>query len=109
LTIKHLSSSANKYDVAPLVERCSAFVLKNISAENTFEMLTLARKHGYETIGKKCFETACEHAEEAVKAQGFYGIDLDTLCDFVRQDELVIDEYDLFKAVVAYLLFKFLN
>jgi hypothetical protein len=67
-------------------------------------MLTLARKHGYEAIGKKCFETACEHAEEAVKAQGFYGIDMDILCGFVRQDELAIDEYDLFEAVPSFAL-----
>jgi hypothetical protein len=85
-------------------------VLANVSVENAFEVLTfaVAGKHGHEAIGKKCFETACEHAQEAVKTLGFYGIDLDTLCEFVRKDELAIDEYDLFEAVLHFTL-KFVS
>jgi hypothetical protein len=90
---------ANKYDVPPLVNRCSTFVIENVCAANAFEMLAMARKHGYESIAKTCLETACKEAKAAVRTQGFYGLDQSILCEFASQEELSIDEYDLFDAV----------
>jgi hypothetical protein len=74
-------------------------VIENVSATNAFEMLAMARKHGYESIAKKCLETACENAEEMVKTPGFFGLDLALLSEFASQEELAIDEYTLFDAV----------
>jgi hypothetical protein len=93
---------ANKYDVPPLVNRCSTFVIENVSAANAFEMLALARKHGYEAITKKCLEAASRYAEQAIKTQGFYGLDQSILCEFASQEELAIDEYTLFDAVFLF-------
>jgi hypothetical protein len=95
---------ANKYDVSPLVDLCSAFVNENVSATNAFEMLAIARKHGYDAIGKKCLEVACKEAKAAVKSKGFYSLDLDILCQFAGQDEMAIDEIALFRAVHVFCL-----
>lgn len=76
--------------------------MKNVCAEDAFEMLTFARKHGgYEAIAKICLETACKNAKAVVKMEGFYGLPLDILCEFAAQEELAIDEIDLFQAVHA--------
>jgi hypothetical protein len=77
--------------VAPLVDLCSTFVNENVRAANAFEMLTLARKHGYEAIAKRCLETASRYAEETVKTQGFYHLDQSNLCEFASQEEMATD------------------
>jgi hypothetical protein len=77
-------------------------VIGNITAANAFEMLAMARKHGYDAIGKKCLEVACNEAEAAVKTIGFYDLGQSNLYEFGSQEKLSIDEYTLFHAVLTF-------
>jgi hypothetical protein len=40
-----------------------------------------------------------------VKTPGFFGLDLALICEFASQEELAIDEYTLFNAVLPILIF----
>ncbi|XP_061669829.1 BTB/POZ domain-containing protein 1-like [Syngnathoides biaculeatus] len=101
-TVMSTLNMAKKYAVPALASHCVEFVSKHLKADNAFMLLTQARLFDYPQIASLCLETIDKSTTEAINAEGFTDIDLDTLCAVLERDTLSIRENRLFGAVVRW-------
>ena len=91
--------AAKKYDVPALERACVEFLKRNLSSDNAFMLLTQARLFDEQQLAALCLETIDKNTAEALAADGFTDIDIDTLCAVLERDTLGIREYKLLTAV----------
>ncbi len=91
--------TAKKYAVPALERACVDFLKRNLSSDNAFMLLTQARLFDEPQLAALCLETIDKNTSEALAAEGFTDIDLDTLCVVLERDTLGIRECKLFNAV----------
>ncbi|XP_077988705.1 BTB/POZ domain-containing protein 2-like [Glandiceps talaboti] len=94
--------TAKKYAVPALESACVEFLKRNLSADNAFMLLTQARLFDEPQLAALCLETIDKNTAEALSAEGFTDIDLDTLCVVLERDTLGIKECKLFNAVIRW-------
>lgn len=94
--------TAKKYAVPALESACVEFLKKNLSADNAFMLLTQARLFDEPQLANLCLETIDKNTVEALSAEGFTDIDLDTLIVVLERDTLGIKESMLFNAVIRW-------
>ncbi|ELU02862.1 hypothetical protein CAPTEDRAFT_210697 [Capitella teleta] len=91
--------TAKKYAVPALEQACVEFLKKNLNSDNAFMLLTQARLFDEPQLAAICLETIDKSTTEALAAEGFTDIDLETLTAVLQRDTLGIREVKLFKAV----------
>ena len=91
--------TAKKYAVPALEKACVDFLKRNLSSDNAFMLLTQARLFDEPQLAALCLETIDKNTSEALAAEGFTDIDLETLCVVLERDTLGIRECKLFTAV----------
>lgn len=94
--------TAKKYAVPALEAHCVDFLKKNLRADNAFMLLTQARLFDEPQLASLCLESIDKHTADAIAAEGFTDIDLDTLVAVLERDTLGIREARLFSAVVRW-------
>ncbi len=113
--------TAKKYAVPALEKHCVDFLKKNLCADNAFMLLTQVRFSGISQIilvvtmslfqarlfdepqlAALCLETIDKNTPEALSAEGFTDIDINTLCAVLDRDSLRIKEAKLFAAVIKW-------
>ncbi|XP_041649878.1 BTB/POZ domain-containing protein 1-like isoform X2 [Cheilinus undulatus] len=94
--------TAKKYAVPALESHCVEFLTKHLRADNAFMLLTQARLFDEPQLASLCLETIDKSTADAINAEGFTDIDLDTLCAVLQRDTLSIRENRLFGAVVRW-------
>lgn len=91
--------TAKKYVVPALEKACVDFLKRNLSSDNALMLLTQARLFDEPQLAALCLETIDKNTTEALAAEGFCDIDLNTLCVVLERDTLGIRECKLFSAV----------
>ncbi|XP_073179937.1 BTB/POZ domain-containing protein 2 isoform X3 [Lepidochelys kempii] len=94
--------TAKKYAVPALEAHCVEFLKKNLRADNAFMLLTQARLFDEPQLASLCLENIDKNTSDAINAEGFTDIDLDTLVAVLERDTLGIREVRLFNAVVRW-------
>ncbi|KAG2470844.1 BTB/POZ domain-containing protein 1-like isoform X2 [Polypterus senegalus] len=94
--------TAKKYAVPALEVHCVEFLTKHLRADNAFMLLTQARLFDEPQLASLCLDTIDKSTADAISAEGFTDIDLDTLCAVLERDSLGIRESRLFAAVVRW-------
>ncbi|KAM9731358.1 BTB/POZ domain-containing protein 2 isoform 2-T2 [Dama dama] len=94
--------TAKKYAVPALEAHCVEFLKKNLRADNAFMLLTQARLFDEPQLASLCLENIDKNTADAITAEGFTDIDLDTLVAVLERDTLGIREVRLFTAVVRW-------
>ncbi|XP_053318600.1 BTB/POZ domain-containing protein 2 isoform X3 [Spea bombifrons] len=94
--------TAKKYAVPALEAHCVEFLKKNLRADNAFMLLTQARLFDEPQLASLCLENIDKNTSDALNAEGFTDIDLDTLVAVLERDTLGIREIRLFNAVVRW-------
>uniref|UniRef100_A0A3Q3AAF0 BTB domain containing 1 n=1 Tax=Kryptolebias marmoratus TaxID=37003 RepID=A0A3Q3AAF0_KRYMA len=94
--------TAKKYAVPALEGHCVEFLTKHLRADNAFMLLTQARLFDEPQLASLCLDTIDKSTADAINAEGFTDIDLDTLCAVLERDTLSIRENRLFEAVVRW-------
>ncbi|RLV85396.1 hypothetical protein DV515_00016011 [Chloebia gouldiae] len=94
--------TAKKYAVPALEAHCVEFLKKNLRADNAFMLLTQARLFDEPQLASLCLENIDKNTSDALNAEGFTDIDLDTLVAVLERDTLGIREVRLFNAVVRW-------
>ncbi|XP_070602952.1 BTB/POZ domain-containing protein 2 [Erythrolamprus reginae] len=94
--------TAKKYAVPALEAHCVEFLKKNLRADNAFMLLTQARLFDEPQLASLCLENIDKNTSDAINAEGFTDIDLDTLVAVLERDNLGIREVRLFNAVVRW-------
>ncbi|XP_020794468.1 BTB/POZ domain-containing protein 1 isoform X2 [Boleophthalmus pectinirostris] len=94
--------TAKKYAVPALESHCVEFLTKHLRADNAFMLLTQARLFDEPQLASLCLDTIDKSTGDAINAEGFTDIDLDTLCAVLERDTLSIRENRLFGAVVRW-------
>ncbi|XP_002740428.1 BTB/POZ domain-containing protein 2 [Saccoglossus kowalevskii] len=94
--------TAKKYAVPALESACVEFLKRNLSSDNAFMLLTQARLFDEPQLAALCLESIDKNTSEALSAEGFTDIDLETLCVVLERDTLGIKECKLFTAVVRW-------
>ncbi|XP_038634154.1 BTB/POZ domain-containing protein 2-like isoform X6 [Scyliorhinus canicula] len=114
--------TAKKYAVPALEAHCVEFLKKNLRADNAFMLLTqvrwnihvvhdiclqkklrkMARLFDEPQLASLCLENIDKNTSDAISAEGFTDIDLDTLMAVLERDTLGIREIRLFNAVVRW-------
>uniref|UniRef100_A0A146P520 BTB domain-containing protein n=1 Tax=Fundulus heteroclitus TaxID=8078 RepID=A0A146P520_FUNHE len=94
--------TAKKYAVPALEGYCVDFLTKHLRADNAFMLLTQARLFDEPQLATLCLDTIDKSTADAINAEGFTDIDLDTLCAVLERDTLSIRENRLFEAVVRW-------
>ncbi|XP_043577155.1 BTB/POZ domain-containing protein 2-like isoform X3 [Chiloscyllium plagiosum] len=114
--------TAKKYAVPALEAHCVEFLKKNLRADNAFMLLTqvrwnihvvhdiclqkelrrMARLFDEPQLASLCLENIDKNTSDAINAEGFTDIDLDTLMAVLERDTLGIREIRLFNAVVRW-------
>lgn len=92
--------TAKKYAVPALEQHCVDFLKSNLGSDNAFMLLTQARLFDEPQLAALCLETIDKNTSEALAADGFTDIDLETLTAVLERDTLRIREAKLFQAVV---------
>lgn len=94
--------TAKKYAVPALESQCVEFLKRNLNAENAFMLLSQARLFDEQQLADLCLETIDKNTTEAISAEGFVDIDLQTLSSVLKRDTLSIRECKLFQAIVRW-------
>lgn len=94
--------TAKKYAVPALEKHCVDFLESNLGSDNAFMLLTQARLFDEPQLATLCLEMIDKNTGEALSADGFIDIDLETLLAVLVRDTLRIREAKLFQAVVRY-------
>ncbi|KAK7793673.1 hypothetical protein R5R35_013153 [Gryllus longicercus] len=94
--------TAKKYAVPALEKHCVDFLKSNLSSDNAFMLLTQARLFDEPQLATLCLEMIDKNTQEALNADGFTDIDIDTLTAVLERDTLRIREAKLFQAVVRW-------
>ncbi|CAB1324260.1 unnamed protein product [Coregonus sp. 'balchen'] len=94
--------TAKKYAVPALEAHCVEFLKKNLRADNAFMLLTQARLFDEPQLASLCLENIDKNTVDALAAEGFTDIDLDTLVAVLERDNLGLREVRLFGAAVRW-------
>lgn len=94
--------TAKKYAVPALEAHCVDFLTKHLRADNAFMLLTQARLFDEPQLASLCLDTIDKSTVDAISAEGFTDIDIDTLCAVLERDTLSIRESRLFGAIVRW-------
>ncbi|XP_026054078.1 BTB/POZ domain-containing protein 2-like isoform X1 [Carassius auratus] len=94
--------SAKKYAVPALEAHCVEFLKKNLRADNAFMLLTQARLFDEPQLASLCLENIDKNTADALAAEGFTDVDLDTLVAVLERDTLGLREVRLFGAAVRW-------
>ncbi|XP_065225122.1 BTB/POZ domain-containing protein 2-like [Planococcus citri] len=94
--------TAKKYAVPALEKHCVEFLQHNLSPDNAFMLLTQARLFDEPQLASLCLKTIDRHTGDAITAEDFIDVDLDTLCCVLERDTLRIKEVKLFHAVLRW-------
>uniref|UniRef100_UPI003AAE2D18 BTB/POZ domain-containing protein 2a isoform X1 n=2 Tax=Centroberyx gerrardi TaxID=166262 RepID=UPI003AAE2D18 len=94
--------TAKKYAVPALEAHCVEFLKKNLRADNAFMLLTQARLFDEPQLASLCLENIDKNTVDALAAEGFTDIDLDTLTAVLERDTLGLREVRLFGAAVRW-------
>ncbi|XP_063782039.1 BTB/POZ domain-containing protein 1 [Pseudophryne corroboree] len=94
--------TAKKYAVPALEAYCVDFLTKHLRADNAFLLLTQARLFDEPQLAKLCLDTIDKSTADAISADGFTDIDIDTLRAVLERDTLCIRESCLFGAAVRW-------
>ena len=90
---------AKKYIVPELETACTNFLKENLSPENVFDILPLAKKFEEEELVVRCWEVVDRSTQVALQSETFPSITRELLEEVVKRDVLTIPEIDLFQAV----------
>jgi len=94
--------TAKKYAVPALEKHCVDFLKRHLCADNAFMLLTQARLFDEPQLAALCLETIDKNTPEALAAEGFTDIDINTLSAVLDRDSLRIKEAKLFGAVLKW-------
>ncbi|XP_065102598.1 BTB/POZ domain-containing protein 2a isoform X1 [Paramisgurnus dabryanus] len=94
--------TAKKYAVPALEAHCVEFLKKNLRADNAFMLLTQARLFDEPQLASLCLENIDKNTADALAAEGFTDVDLDTLVAVLERDTLGVREVRLFGAAVRW-------
>ncbi|XP_024085706.1 BTB/POZ domain-containing protein 2-like isoform X2 [Cimex lectularius] len=94
--------TAKKYAVPTLEGHCVDFLKRNLRADNAFMLLTQARLFDEPQLASLCLDTIDKNTFEAVSADGFTDVDLETLIAVLERDTLHIRETKLYQAVIRW-------
>ena len=90
---------ANKYMVSSLVEKCTQYLRKNLTAANVFSILPYAQKFQDKNLEERCWKVIEIFTEEAVKSDNFVTAERSVVESLVKREVLSVTEVELFKAV----------
>lgn len=94
--------TAKKYAVSALEKHCVDFLKNNLTSDNAFLLLTQARLFDEPQLASVCLDTIDRFTTQALNADGFTDIDIDTLMIVLERDTLRVRESKLFQAVLRY-------
>uniref|UniRef100_A0AAY4EPU8 BTB domain-containing protein n=2 Tax=Denticeps clupeoides TaxID=299321 RepID=A0AAY4EPU8_9TELE len=94
--------TAKKYAVPALEAHCVEFLKKNLRPDNAFMLLTQARLFDEPQLASLCLENIDKNTGDALAAEGFTDVDIDTLVAVLERDTLGVREVRLFGAAVRW-------
>lgn len=94
--------TAKKYAVPALEKNCVDYLKRHLCADNAFLLLTQARLFDEPQLAAMCLETIDKATPDALSAEGFTDIDVDTLSAVLDRDSLRIKEAKLFSHVIRW-------
>ncbi|KAF7396729.1 hypothetical protein HZH66_007591 [Vespula vulgaris] len=94
--------TAKKYAVSALEKHCVDFLKNNLTSDNAFLLLTQARLFDEPQLAAVCLDTIDRFTTEALNADGFVDIDIDTLMVVLERDTLRVRESKIFQAVLRW-------
>ncbi|GAB1860591.1 BTB/POZ domain-containing protein 2 [Camponotus japonicus] len=94
--------TAKKYAVSALEKHCVDFLKNNLTSDNAFLLLTQARLFDEPQLASVCLDTIDRFTTQALNADGFTDIDIDTLMIVLERDTLHVRESKLFQAVLRW-------
>merc|ERR1719454_1254781 len=94
--------TAKKYAVPALEKHCVDFLKRNLGPDNSFMLLTQARLFDEPQLAALCLECLDKNTPEALTADGFTDIDIETLSAVLDRDSLRVKESKLFTAVLRW-------
>jgi len=98
-TVMQCLYTAKKYAVVALERACVEFLKRNLRSDNAVMLLTQARLFDEPQLAALCLEMIDKTTSDALSAESFTDIDIDTLCTVLERDTLGIRECKLFAAV----------
>ncbi|XP_033230068.1 BTB/POZ domain-containing protein 1-like [Belonocnema kinseyi] len=94
--------TAKKYAVSPLEKHCVDFLRNNLTTDNAFLLLAQARLFDEPQLADVCLDTIDKSTNDALNADGFTDIDIETLIVVLERDTLRVRESKIFQAVVRW-------
>lgn len=87
-----------KYMVPSLIDYCTNYLIKNLTAQNVFSILSLAEQFEEIELVNKCWNIVEIQCTEALTSDCFLRISLTILKDLLDRDTLDVSEFALFEA-----------
>ncbi|ESO11618.1 hypothetical protein HELRODRAFT_156237 [Helobdella robusta] len=94
--------AAKKYAASLLEFACVDYLKSNLNGDNACMLLAQARLFDEPQLATMCLEVIDHSTLEAVAADSFTEIDLETLCIVLQRDSLEIRESNLYSAVIRW-------
>ncbi|XP_032453184.1 BTB/POZ domain-containing protein 1 isoform X2 [Nasonia vitripennis] len=94
--------TAKKYAVSSLEKHCVDYLRSNLTTDNAFLLLAQARLFDEPQLAAVCLDTIDKFTTDALSADGFTDIDIETLITVLERDTLRVRELKIFQAVVRW-------
>ncbi|XP_011500374.1 PREDICTED: BTB/POZ domain-containing protein 1 [Ceratosolen solmsi marchali] len=94
--------TAKKYAVSSLEKHCVDYLKSNLTTDNACLLLAQARLFDEPQLAAICLDTIDKFTTNALSADGFTDIDIDTLITVLQRDTLRVRESKIFQAVVRW-------
>ncbi|RWS28976.1 hypothetical protein B4U80_10070 [Leptotrombidium deliense] len=94
--------AAKKYQIYNLEKLCINYLTWNLNNENVLDVLSAAMLYNELELVSLCLEKLYANTEKIINSSTFVDIDYNTLITILKQDELMIYEVDLYKAVILW-------
>ncbi|KAL7295805.1 hypothetical protein TKK_0010855 [Trichogramma kaykai] len=94
--------TAKKYAVSSLEKHCVDYLRSNLTTDNAFLLLAQARLFDEPQLAAVCLDTIDKFTTDALNADGFTDIDIDTLITVLERNTLRVRESKIFQAVVRW-------
>ena len=97
---------ARKYIVPSLSKTCVNFLIESLNAENVLDVLDHADRFDENGLKKRCWKVIQSYTSRVAASESFNNISQTTLTKLLMQNNLNIEEVELFEAVSKWIDFQ---
>ncbi|KAJ5080075.1 pep-cterm sorting domain-containing protein [Anaeramoeba ignava] len=93
---------SSKYLIDELIEICSNFIKNNLQIETIVDILKLSEAMNFNQLLDSSYQFILDNFKEFIKTLFFLGLEENHLNSILSNDEIIINEFELFQSIIKW-------